>query len=88
MTAGCMLRAGHRQQPSAAPQQPSHQKETAPEIEMPQLEFLKPWALAQGVGKCVCCRDIIHLIDCRIVRHVCNLCAMQWRSILFVVVLG
>ena len=80
------MHAGHRTQPSAAPQQLSHQKGIAPEIEMPQLEFDKQRAPAQGAGKFFCCRSVTHLIDSSIVSHICNLCAIHWRSSSYMVV--
>ena len=72
------MRAGR--QPSAAPQQLSHQKGIAPKIEVPQLELDKQRASAQGAGKFLCCRSVTHLIGSSVVSHICNLCAMHWRS--------
>ena len=80
------MRAGHRTQPSAAPPQLSPQKGIAPEIEMPQLEFDKQRASAQGAGKLFCCRSVTHLINSSIVSHICNLCAIHWRSSSYMVV--
>jgi hypothetical protein len=50
-----------------------HPKQSAPEIEGPQLELLKHRTLAQGARESPCCRSVGIFRNSHVV-NVCNLC--------------